>query len=288
MPIALLYAFANLACAATNDLVFKAFTRTGRSHGLFIAVIGIVGCLTVAWGIDPHAAVAWRPTLFWGIAAGVFSVGGNLLLLAAMKRLSGGVCSTIYRLNLVPVALGAWLLLGERLSALKWCGSACAIAAVLCFMPRRDATRADASHRAELAAFAMVVAAAFMRAALGLANRHAQTSAGVDSAWLAFITEACWIVGGLLYAALAERGRLRPDRRLLGFGLLSGLLVAGIISTLALSTRHGEAAVVLPIEQMSFLLTFTAGILFFHEKATPRSYAALACGCAAILLLCLG
>ena len=82
--------------------------------------------------------------------------------------------------------------------------------------------------------------------------------------------------------------RPRSSREAAVFGVLSGLFVAGIISTLALSTKHGEAAVVLPIEQMSFLLTFVAGLIFFHEKATPRSYVALACGCAAILLLCLG
>ena len=171
MPIALLYAFANLVCAATNDLIFKSFTRTGRSHGLFISVIGVVGCLTVVWSIDPHASVAWRPTLFWGLAAGVFSVGGNILLLAAMRHLTGGVCSTIYRLNLVPVALGAWLLLGERLSPAKWCGTACAIAAVLCFMPRREPGASASSHRAEITAFAMVIIAALMRAGLGLSNR---------------------------------------------------------------------------------------------------------------------
>ncbi len=52
----------------------------------------------------------WQTTLFWGCASGFLSVSANILLIEAMGMQSAGICSTIYRLNLVPAVLGAWLL----------------------------------------------------------------------------------------------------------------------------------------------------------------------------------
>lgn len=51
--------------------------------------------------------------LFWGCLSGIFSAGGNILLIASMRVLPVGSCSTIYRLNLVPVILGAFLAISQ-------------------------------------------------------------------------------------------------------------------------------------------------------------------------------
>lgn len=63
----------------------------------------------------------WQTTLFWGCASGFLSVSANILLIEAMGIQSAGICSTVYRLNLGPAVLGAWLLLEEEeISGLHW------------------------------------------------------------------------------------------------------------------------------------------------------------------------
>ena len=75
------------------------------------------------------------------------------------------------------------------------------------------------------------------------------------------------------------------DRKTFGYGALSGVFVAGILIFMVKSLKYGEASIVLPIQQMSFLATFFLGVIFLKEKITLRKIAALVCGAAALLLL---
>ena len=61
-------------------------------------------------------------TVLWGMVSGLFSLAANLLLIEAMRRQSVGVCSTIFRLNLVAVVIGACWLLDETLTVFQGCG----------------------------------------------------------------------------------------------------------------------------------------------------------------------
>ena len=51
------------------------------------------------------------------------------------------------------------------------------------------------------------------------------------------------------------------------------------------SLKYGDASIVLPIQQMSFLATFFLGVIFLKEKVSGRRIAALVCGVVALLLL---
>ena len=94
-----------------------------------------------------------------------------------------------------------------------------------------------------------------------------------------------WIIGGIIWYFTVERKQSHPDLRVLKYGLLSGTLVTLIIIFMALSLQYGRAAIVLPISNMSFLLTGAAGILFLKEKFTWKTASAFAGGVAAIILL---
>ena len=208
-----------------------------------------------------------------------------MLMLDAMRTLDAGVCSTVYRMNLVPVALGAALLLHEELTVTQWSGVAAACLAVILFLPR------DASiRRQETAALLMMIAASLIRAAMGLSYRYGFQH-GADQNMVVVFNSFFWIGGGVLYAWTRERRTMReqsgqtPLRKLWGYGLLSGALVAGIVLTMAASLALGKASVVLPIAQMSFLLTGVLGVLILKEQVTVRKVAALLCGAAAILFL---
>ena len=282
--MAIFWAAVNLVLAAGNDFAFKCYARKPRSQGVFIAIIGFFWLLTAFFFVREMPSDL-KTTIIWGCISGVFSVGGNLLMLEAMRSLDAGICATIYRLNLVPVAVGAALFLGERLQALQYAGIAMACIAVLAFVPGRGALK-----RGAWAGMVMMIAASLMRAGMGLSYKYG-FSRGADQNAVVLCNSVFWIVGGLVYALCsARRERERRSalfsRKILGYGVLSGVLVSGICLSMAASLAAGEASVVLPVMQMSFLLTAALGVVFLHESLSKRKIAAILSGMAAILLLC--
>ena len=281
--MAIVFAFCCIFCSAANDFVFKLFARKPRSRGLFVFVIGIAWALTSLLLPDLRG-VSWQTTLLWGVISGFFSVAGNLLLIEAMGKQSAGLCSTIYRLNLALVVPGAWLLFKENNTLLQGLGIALAFAAVLFFLPGSNS--GEKRKEAKLGIL-LVIIAAILRAGLGLSYKYA-FNLGASANGINLVNALCWVVGGLIYFYLRERsgntaGAL--DKKVAGYGILSGLFVFGIVFFMAHSVRLGNASIVLPIMQMSFILTFVLSALILKEKLTVYKFMALICGVAALLLL---
>lgn len=276
--MAIVFALLCLAFAAGNDLLFKFYARKKRSKGYFAAIVGLVWLLVTVW-LPMAPESNWRMTLIWGAISGFFSITANLLLLEAMERLGAGLCSTVYRLNLVPVVIGAAVLLNESLSLIQWIGVALATAAVLAFLPR-----GDKAGKFVLAGFLMVLIAAFLRAGMGLSYRFGFLN-GADRNMVVVVNSLFWILGGVLFAVFREKQSLKEQPHIWRYGGLSGLLVAGIVFTMAAALQYGEASIVLPIAQMSFLLTFGCSALFLHEKMTKSVWVGIVCGVGAVLLL---
>lgn len=277
--MAIFWALSCMVLAALNDLVFKFYARKPRSQGYFVSIVGGVWMITGMFFVRQFD-VDWRATLIWGTISGIFSVGGNLLMLDAMRSLDAGVCSTIYRLNLVPVTVGAALLLGENISLQQYAGIICACAAVAAFLPR------ERSGKIVKAAFIMMIIASLMRAGMGLSYRYGFLH-GADENWVVVVNSLFWIFGGLFYGKIRKTGNSEENnsKKLWGYALLSGVLVAGIVLTMAQSLVYGDASVVLPIAQMSFLVTGILGVILLKEKITVMKVIALLLGVAAVLLL---
>ncbi len=281
MTTAIIYALVCLLFTAVNDFVFKLFASEGRSsRGGFVAIVGIFWFLALVWlPKNPDSSLAM--TLGWGAVSGFFSFTGNILLIEAMSRQSAGLCSTIYRLNMVFVVIGAFFLLDENISLLQAVGIGLALVAILAFLP--DGKDANARPTG----FYLALLAAILRAGMGLSYRYAFLQ-GADKNGIVLINSLFWIVGGFLYAWVRENDRNLKDRRVLGYGVLSGVLVAGIVFFMAGSLSSGAASIVLPIAQMSFLITFVLSAIFLSEPCTFRKLGALACGGLAVMMLALG
>lgn len=280
--MAVLLAFCCLGCAAANDFLFKLFARKERSRGAFVFAVGVLFTAVLSflpdwWGAD------WRVTLFWGVICGLCSVVGNILLIESMFRLSAGLCSTVYRLNLALVVPLAVVLFGESPFWYQWIGVVLALLAVLAFMPVGE--KSIVGRKSD---YVMLILAMALRAGLGLSYKYAFV-VGAGRNGLQVVNAWAWVVCGLVYYFCRERKRydfrVAFAPKVLGYGALSGLLVAGIIFFMAESLFRGDASIVLPIQQMSFLATFFLGVVFLKEKITPRKIFALACGVAALLLL---
>ena len=284
--MAVLLAFCCLGFAAFNDFVFKLFARKPRSRGIFIFVIGVLMTAVQMVLLRDWWGRSWQVTVFWGVVCGFCSVVGNILLIESMSRLSAGVCSTVYRLNLALVIPLAVLCFRESPLWYQWIGVLLALAAVLAFMPVGE--KKPAGRKSD---YAMLILAMVLRAGMGIAYKYAFKYGGAAESGVQIVNGLAWVVGGIAYYLLGERrtfgAREAFSAKVLGYGAFSGVLVTGIIYFMAKSLAIGDASIVLPIQQMSFLATFFLGVAFLKEKITLRKVAALLCGVAALLLLSL-
>ncbi len=283
--MAIFWAFACMFFAACNDLLFKFFAGKNRGNGFFVSVVGVVW-LVVALipALLGQAPADWRATIIWGCISGFFSLAGNIMMLDAMRSLDVGVCSTIYRLNLVPVTVGAALILNENITPIQYAGIAAACLAILAFIPRNQS-----EVKRKLGwAFIVMIIASLLRAGMGLSYRYGFLH-GASETYVVVVNSLFWIFGGVLYAFWRERQLMPYNKQdwknLFFLGGLSGALVTGIVITMALMLKLGNASVVLPIAQMSFLVTGALGIWLFKERLTVSKAMAFILGVAAVLLL---
>jgi drug/metabolite transporter (DMT)-like permease len=285
MTIALFFTFCCLGCTAVNDLVFKLFARKDRSRGLFVMSVGVTGTLLLLW--LPDKVGDWHQTLLWGLICGIFSAVGNIMLIESMGKLSAGICSTIYRMNLALVVPLSVLFFNETLNMRQYPGIFLALAAVIFFLPGKGQEKfAENRGSSLLIPVILIISASVFRAGLGLSCKYGPMQ-GASANGISLIIEVVWIISGLVYYLVKERKLYKPEKSTFFYGALSGLLVMGILVFMvqALACEGAYASVVLAIAQMSFLATFILSVIFLKEKVTWRKLAALACGTAALLLL---
>ena len=289
--MAITYAFCCLFFSALNDFVFKLFANSSsgeggtkkRSCGLFVSIVGLIWfAFTV--GLPHKDGTTLQATLLWGAISGFFSLVGNILLIESMSYQSAGVSSTIYRLNMVLVVIGAFLFLNEPLT---WCivtGVVCAFVAVMMFIPKRT-TETDGQDAAKAKlGFALAVAASVLRAGMGLSYKYGFKHQA-DPNGVTALNAFCWLAGGVLYSLIRERRLSPPTKHDWLIGVTSGIFVSGIVFFMAWMNACGNASVVNPIAQMSFLGTFLLSVVFLKEKMTARKVMAVLFGIAAIVFL---
>lgn len=273
------FAICCLVCSALNDFVFKVFSGKKASVGIFVSIVGVVWfCALIT--IPANFRDNLSATITWSIIGGLFSLIGNLFLIESMKFQSAGVCSTIYRLNLVAVVIGASLLLGESLNLRQWLGVASAVGAVLCFF---NFDKNSGRHAA--LGLVLVMIASLLRAGMGLSYKYGIMQ-GADAQGISIGTSIFWIFGGIIYCLIRrEPVRASLERRMLLTGVISGLFVAGIVFFMASALKYGNASIVLTIAQMSFIGTLILSVIFLKEKLDAKKITGMICGIGAILLL---
>ena len=284
--MAIIYALCCLAFAAFNDFVFKLFANNSeastehKSCGTFVAIVGLIEVLGLSWLINDVSD--WNATIIWGFTSGFLSVISNMLLIESMRYQSAGISSTIFRLNMVLVVIGGYLLFNEPLTCLLIIGIACAALSIIAFIPPSN-NNVQIAHKTAMG-FTLALVACILRAIMSLSYKGAFTH-GADVNGVTVITGVSWIIGGLAFALIRDRHLSFPNKNEWTIGIVSGALVCGIVFFMARMNAYGNASIVNPIAQMSFLGTFILSALFLHEQVTLKKLVAILLGCAAIICL---
>ena len=264
---AILYALGSLLCGAINDSIFKLYSAKKTTVGLYFSFIGVIWAVVFSGVVFLHGGTFSSQDLLWGLISGVFSILANILLIEGMKGCEAGVASTVYRLNLAPAALFAIVFMRESCGVYKISGILFALIAVLLFFPGKEQKESRFS-------VALIVAGALLRAAMGISYKVALNHHATEMNLLV-VNGVCWIIGGVLYFLIREKSAKKHFFRISKYGVWSGLFVCGIVVCMMLALKHGDASIVLPISQMSFLGTAVIAALFLHEKLSLKKKAGM-------------
>ncbi len=272
VSLGVVFALLSLVFAGLLDVVFKRYARKDRSRGMFVVGMGLVWCLLQlgAMAVRGETGSTDVDTLSFGLAAGVLVTLSNLLLIESLTHLEVSLGSTVYRLNTIGVVILSFVFLAEPLGAFKLSGITLGAVAALLLYQRGNL---EAPLRSMTLFFWMVVLASALRAGFGVVTK-AGLSQGAHGPTMLIIGAGCWVIGGLCYAWFRER-RVRVTAKKIGYALLAGVLVFLIVNTLYAALERGDASIVVPIANLSFVVALSISVVMGMERFTARKVVAV-------------
>jgi len=134
---------------------------------------------------------------------------------------------------------------------------------------------------------ALALGACVLRAVMALAYKQGLDQ-GSGAMPLLAVNGLCWSAGSLLWLLAMTRLEWRHwDRPHVSWGLLSGMLVSGNVLFLTLALARAPISTVLPISQLSFVLTAVLGFLLYREPLGIARLAGIGLAvCSVIVLSC--
>jgi len=267
-----------MLCFGASDLIYKRAAAAGIASGDFLmlqAWIFCPGMTLYAWlsgTLDPHL-----PAL-WGALAGMFLF---VALYNFTQSLHGGAVSTnapIFRLNFTVTAALAILILHETLTLAKAVALACALVAVWLLLAEAGAERGKFSF----ASLSRVLLATVM---MGLTNLFYKIGLQYGAVPETMVAAQAWTFCSLatLFGLLDER-RFRVPPGAWRYSALAALALFGAFVLLMHALALGPASVLVPVAQMSFVLTALFGIGMFGERLDFRKITGLVVAAIALVL----
>ena len=282
MQLAILFALLSLIFAGINDVVFKRYAGKERSRGLYVLGIGVVwtALQAVIFAVQGVSLRLDQNTILFGLTAGLFLTIANILLIESLTHTDVSFGSTIYRLNTVGVVIFSYLFLSEPFGILKSWGVLAGIIGVLLLYQKRSGPQVRTAFPAF---FVVAVVASLSRASYGVTAKAA-IILDADPSTMLLLISSCWIVGGACYAVVRER-RFRLTKKKIFYILLSGILVCLIVNFLMLAIEHGEASIVIPVANMSFVIALFLSAILKMETLSKRKLFGVVCAMVSIILL---
>jgi drug/metabolite transporter (DMT)-like permease len=276
------FALLSLCFAGLNDVAFKRYSTKDRSRGMLVFGIGLVWallqCLTFLWqGAIPQTDLT---TLIYGLVTGVVLAVSNLLLIEGLTHIEVSLGSTIYRLNTIGVVLFSILILHEDFRLMKVAGIGSGVLAVL-LLAHQSRTATESRSRGRF--LGIVLLASLLRAVYGVVSK-AGLNHGANADTMLLIAAGSWVIGGVLYARLRE-SRFQITGKKAAYSIISGVLVYLIVNFLIAAVARGEASVVIPIANLSFVAALLISVVLGMERLSAKKLVAVGCAIGSIWLL---
>jgi drug/metabolite transporter (DMT)-like permease len=277
-----MFALLSMLFAGVNDVVFKKYAVKDRSRGMYVLGIGFIwAILQILFSFITKTSFSFDFTsIYYGLLAGLILAGANILLIESLAHINVSLGSTVYRLNTIAVVILSFIFLGESLELIKLSGIAFGIASVL-LLYHGDNIKA-ASDKFILF-FWLAIFASLLRAAYGVVSKVGLLALA-DINTIILLAALCWIGSGALYAKYVEKRFVVTKKKIL-YSILSGSLVFCIVNALILGLKSGQASIVVPIANMSFIIALLISVVAGTERMDFKKLVAIAFAAASIVTL---
>jgi drug/metabolite transporter (DMT)-like permease len=215
----------------------------------------------------------------WGMAAGVLSFVALYNFARSLASGAVSVVAPVFRMSFaITVALAVWLL-KEPLSGWKLAGLAASLLAVWLLLAGGPAS----ARRATRSSVLRVLVAT---AAMGIVSLVYKLGAMAGGSPAAVLTgqASVFLPLATLFALLRDRGFRPPPGAWRHAATAAVLLLFGLVMLIA-GLERGEASVLVPVAQLSFVVTAGLGFALLREALTVRKGFGLAF--AVVALICL-
>lgn len=266
IPSYILLAMLSMLMIGIGDFIYSRAVRKGIS-------VGTMTCSQACFFLPAMTLWAYlEGTYIWTLPALLGPVAALLIFFgiwAFMRSVSLGeasVSTPIYRISFVITALVAILFLGEPMTLRKGMGFLLAAASIFLLSDFRFGAKVVSKARAASILWAMAA-----MISVGLLNiiYKLGVSGGVSPAMFLHSQALCFITVAFLYARLTQGGP-RFSKAGWAHALMTAIcFVVGLVSLLA-AFREGEASVVTPIGQLSFVVSALMATAWMRERFTKR------------------
>ena len=216
----------------------------------------------------------------WGMSAGVFSLIGLIHFSNSLTSGAVSIVVPVFRLSFIVTSLLAVIFLGEHLSLLKIGSFVLSMVAIWLLLGGGAVdTRITKKALGEvLIATAMMGCVSFIYK-LG-------TLAGGSPATVITGQASLFFPLAIGLAIYRDKGFKLPVHGY-KYGAAAGVLLLGALTFLIAGLELGPASTLVPIAQMSFIITACFGIVFLKEKLNIRKTVGFSCAILALTGLAL-
>lgn len=274
---AIVFAVGALVLNGVYELTYRFAHRKGMNENSYMLIQtgAVFVCLLLlsggGIGFDLN-----MPLFFLGIFSGIIGVITGWSYLYAMGRGPLAVTSAIRKLGFIVTALLAVLLLHEELSAQRLIALSVACVALIVM-----GWSSQAAHRPHPMVFVTLFSAGLMT----FLHKVVAVSGVSVTAFLMVQAGTAHLSSHVL---CMKRDGYQISRRILGFALLSGIIIAAMMTLGMYALMHGDAVVIAPILQLGFLVTAPFSFLLFRETITWQKVFGIVVGALAIVLFARG
>ena len=278
--INILLAVLSMLAQGTSDFVYK----RAQDRGIVLETYFMVETVPFAAAAMLMGALLGDLFLNWttvimGLIAGVVSFWAIFCFVTSLKTGEVGVNTLIFRMNFVFVAVFATLWLEERWSVSMGAGLVFAILAIgsVTLMERAGGVRIAGGRRPIALALIGMVLFAVLNILLKIGVRD-----GANVGWLIAFASFSWASCAAVLAAARKRFSMPRNNWI--FLPITGFLKAIAFCALLYAFRRGGlASVVVPIAQLSFLVTIGWAAVILREPLTRPKLVGLGFSVAAIV-----
>jgi drug/metabolite transporter (DMT)-like permease len=259
MPKSIQFALVAMVFYGIMDIVYKKVAAKGIASYHFM----VLQTIFFAPGILIYSYYTQSLQIgipfYWGMSAGVLSL---IALIHFGNSLQSGAVSTvvpIYRLSFVITSLLAVLILDENLSISKVIAFLLSICAIWLLLGR-----GSSENRISNVALKDVLIATILMGCVSLIYKLG-TLAGGTPASVVTGQASLFFPLALAYAIYRDHG-FKVPMKYYPYGMASGVLLLGALISLTSGLVIGPASTLVPIAQMSFVVSAAFGLLFLKEK----------------------